>query len=76
MQGDVPNLDQTTSGNQNRAVLPRQSEKCQEARNLIQVFIKTIKSYRIYALNNPILTRFVDQLHQRVHPHFPADIRL
>ena len=62
-------MGQTTSGNQNRAVLPRQSEKCQEARNLIQVFIKTIKSYRIYALNNPILTRFVDQLNQKLRSY-------
>ena len=59
--------DRTIS--KNRAATPGQSEKFAEARNLIQMFIKTIKSYRIYALNNPILTRFIEQFHQEMRSY-------
>jgi hypothetical protein len=46
--------------------MPQTSERYHEALGLIQVLIKTTKSYRIYALNNPILTKFVEQLHRKL----------
>jgi len=66
MQGENPNPNQTPSDNQNRIITSQLSEKFREARELILWLVKTIKSYRIYALNNPILTRFVDQLNQKL----------
>lgn len=56
--------DSTISINQDSTL--GQSEKYAEARGVMQMLIKTTKSYRIYALNNPILTRFVEQLHQEM----------
>ena len=66
MQNEALNLKKTTSDSLNRAVTPEASQKYREALELIQGFIKTVKSYRIYALNNPILTKFINQLHQKL----------
>ena len=69
MQDENLNPDQTPSDNQNRIVTSQPTEKFREARELILWLIKTIKSYRIYALNNPVLTKFIDQLHQKLRSY-------
>jgi hypothetical protein len=66
MEPKTPSLRGRASNNENRAVTAEPSETYREARELIQALIKTIKSYRIYALNSPVLKRFVDQLHQKL----------
>lgn len=69
MQGENPNPNQTPSDNQNRIITSQPSEKYREARELFLWLVKTIKSYRIYALNNPILTKFIDQLHHKLRSY-------
>jgi len=66
MQGENTNRNQKLSDNQNRIITSQPSGKYREAHELILWLIKTTKSYRIYALNNPILTRFIEQLHQKL----------
>ncbi len=61
-----PLLDVTVVENQDPARTLRPAKKYREAEELILAFIKTIKSYRIYAPKNPILKRFVRQLHRRL----------
>jgi len=55
----------TTSHRLNRAPKPEVSEKYREAVGLVQGLVKTIKSYRVYALNNPILKKFVAEVHRK-----------
>lgn len=59
-------LNGATPNRRTRAVSPEASEKYREALGLIQGLVKTIKSYRIYALNNPILTKFINEIHRRL----------
>lgn len=56
----------TPSHRLNRTIKPEASERHREAIGLIQGLVKTIKSYRIYALNNPILKKFVDEVHHKL----------
>lgn len=58
-------FNRTTPDRIGRDVKPELSEQFHEALGLIQGLVKTIKSYRIYALNNPILKKFVAEVHRK-----------
>ncbi len=59
-------INGTITDNPHPAFKSEASEKNRDALVLIQGLIKTIKSYRTYALNNPILIKFIDQLRQKL----------
>ncbi|NIQ38785.1 MAG: hypothetical protein GTN81_09365 [Proteobacteria bacterium] len=62
MEPETRNLGNTGVDKGGPSFVPSGSDKYRDASQLIRFFVKTTRSYRIYAPKNPVLKKFVDQL--------------